>query len=66
MTEIILKTNEEGVKNTISISMEKDTMTWIELMSRFVDLLNASGYVIDKSRIEIQDKAGETFTLDEV
>ncbi len=67
MTEIVVKYSEEGNSITkIKIVFPQEGVTWIVMLSKFVDILNEIGYIIDKSRIEIRNADGINTTLDEI
>lgn len=53
MIKIIVEYNDRDLNRVYTTVIDGEAITWIKLVSVFVDMLNGMGYYIDKSTIDI-------------
>ena len=53
MIKIIVEYNDSDLNRVFTTVIDREAITWIRLVSVFIDMLNGMGYYIDKSTIDI-------------
>lgn len=53
MIKIIVEYNDSDLNRVYTTVIDREAITWIKLVSVFIDMLNGMGYYIDKSTIDI-------------
>jgi len=53
MIKIIVEYKDSDLNRVYTTVIDREAITWIKLVSVFIDMLNGMGYYIDKSTIDI-------------